>query len=192
MQPILISSDEENIYTEPIIISIDVGFKNLGVIVYNPNTCRVLVWEAKSLNLTKFTTNSVIESVKGFIDIYLGMTDVVKNKCTFVIERQSQMVVVRKVVLVDMAMRAYLTGKGINIITITPANVKRYFDIQSKSYKRRKTLAVNKVLGMFSEDLPFVIDDKTKNVFLTSRKKDDFADCYLQFMYYVYTFNKLR
>ncbi len=94
------------------------------------------------------------------------------------------MLKVYRIGLVDVALRAWLAGKGIQTSTIAPRNVKEFFGIHEASYKKRKTLAVKKARELIAEWQPDRLSIVLKERFLKARKKDDMADAFLQWMFF--------
>lgn len=136
------------------------------------------------LSVSVFEPDTIIAGIKGAFEPYLSRPEVVLNGCQFLIERQTQMLNVYKVGLVDMAMRAWLAGLGIKITTIIPQKVKEFFSIQEQTHKRRKTSAIRKVRALIASWDPSMLSVELKDRFLQAEKKDDMADALLQWVFH--------
>jgi hypothetical protein len=184
---IVISSDEEeemNSPLKPIILSIDVGFKNLGIFMHDPNQPAVLEWKALDLSLSNFQPETIVRGLETALEPYLSLPLVSKNKCVVLIERQTRMLNVHNVGAVDLTLRAWLYGRGIPIETVDPKKVKMHFSISEKNYKKRKAAGV-KIATKLMEDWPSSqLSDRLRNQFASAQKKDDMADALLQWAYF--------
>ena len=113
-QVIVISSDEEDFtedHSHPIQISIDVGYKNLGLFIYDPNLEAVLEWGALDLSLSNFEPETIVIGLDKALSPFLSRPEILIHQCEVIIERQTRMLAVHKVGLVDLALRAWLIGK---------------------------------------------------------------------------------
>ncbi len=74
------------VYTidEPLILSIDVGLNNIGVILHDPITGHVVDWFVKCLPITTFNPESVVNAVDTFFKSFLNE----KSDYPVIIERQ--------------------------------------------------------------------------------------------------------
>jgi hypothetical protein len=185
---IISSSDEEDngldSPTNPIIMSIDVGYKNFGLFIFDPNEDTVLEWKALDLSVSKFKPDNIIHCLKEALEPYLSLSAILRNNCRVIIEKQTQMLNVHKVVLVDLALRAWLSGRGVAVETVDPKRVKGHFYISEKKYKKRKAVAVERAQGLIGEWPSSRISDALRNSFMSAKKKDDMADALLQCVYF--------
>jgi hypothetical protein len=165
-------------------LSIDVGFKNLGVFVHDPNQGKVLDWRALDLSLPCFQPEAIIEGLERALQPYLNLTEVIENKCLVIIEKQTQMLNVHRVGAVDLALRALLHGKGIPVKTADPKRVKAFFSIEESSYKKRKKAAVLKASELIDEWPSCQLSDQLRGQFNAAKKKDDMADALLQWIFF--------
>jgi hypothetical protein len=166
----------------PIIISVDIGYRNIGIFMYDPNQCAALEWTSLDLSLTDFEPDTIIRGIENVFNPYLSRREVVRYGCHFLVEKQTRMVRMYKVALVDMALRAWLAGQSIAVSTVIPKEVKKHFGICAKGYKKRKSLAVKKAREM--TDNWQIVTDEMRATFLSTKKNDDMADAFLQCMFF--------
>jgi hypothetical protein len=190
---IVISSDDEEsisiqstsiFNSDPIILSLDVGFKNLGIFMYDPAHSRVLEWDALDLSISKFEPEKIIEGVQKALEPYLSNPEILRKGCHVLVEKQTRMLKVYKVGLVDMAIRAWLAGKGKQATTVDPKKVKKFFKMKWENHRQGKTLAVKKARELIEKWTSDKLSDDLRNRFLKAKKKDDMADAMLQWMFY--------
>jgi hypothetical protein len=158
-----------------IYVSIDVGIKNLAYIIYNSDNSCIIEWNV--LELCKEKSSSV-----NLIDI--GKTMCESFHCIFsqysidrvIIENQIGQNAIRMKTLQGM-ITMYFIQQGIKEIYHWNACHKlKDYDIPKKTtYSQRKKLSIQITHGIVEKEYIDWIE-----YFLSHKKKDDLADCFLQ------------
>ena len=151
-------------------------------------------YKDKKMNLIK-KDNSILKISSNLVDI-LDSKDNFKNVDTVLIENQPAL---KNPTMksIQMILYTYFVINGVKNVNSTISNIEMInarnklkcyngpivkCDIKDK-YKRTKYLGIKYCEYMIIENKK--IEDKYKNLFNTSKKKDDLSDCYLQGMYWL-------
>ncbi len=174
------------------IVSIDVGFKNLGLLIYDVLRAEVVHWAVVDVQVRAFCAEEVTVSVQTFFATHVNPFVENSRLFTVLIEKQIPHPKVFRVSMIDCVLRGYLAGHGISTTTIQSKSVKNHFSRESEglktktSYSAGKRRAVNLVRELL-ERKSVRVPDRLKAVFESAGKKDDMADAYLQFLFYIQT-----
>lgn len=158
-----------------IYISIDVGIKNLAYIIYETKDSTILKWDVLELCSENSNKINLIELGKimcnSFYDIFTPY-----NVERVIIENQIGQNAIRMKTLQGM-ITMYFIQQGCNDIYHWNACHKlKDYDIPKKTtYSQRKKLSIQITQKLLQEDYPKFLDH-----FLSHKKKDDLADCFLQ------------
>lgn len=163
-------------------ISIDVGIKNMGFVVYDMQTKRVCVWERVDLTSgSKYTPSHNVTYVHNFIN------------------RHAQYFANAHVVLVERQMRvnmriieAIFQSRFFDHCLIVPAqSVKMHFDICMRNYKLNKKRAVEWLECHWDTFLGNLVSNHTeiRPTWDQESKKDDLADSMIMLLYYLNTYS---
>jgi hypothetical protein len=158
-----------------IYVSIDVGIKNLAYIIYETNNSTILKWDV--LELCKEKSNQV-----NLIDLGKTMCNSFHDIFTpyeverVIIENQIGQNAIRMKTLQGM-ITMYFIQQGINDIYHWNACHKlKDYDIPKKTtYSQRKKLSIQITEKLLKQDYVEYLEH-----FLSHKKKDDLADCFLQ------------
>ena len=148
------------------------------------NTCFDLIEEpnANNVNLIDLGINLKIECNKLFEKLDLNSIDQI------ILENQISPLANRMKTLQGMISQYFIDNGNYNIEFISAINkLKLFIKNQKTSYSERKKLSI-----IYSKEL-LEKNNKTLEMdfFIKHSKKDDLADCFLQAIYYLNTFNKL-
>jgi hypothetical protein len=158
-----------------IYVSIDVGIKNLAYIIYNSDTCIILKWDV--IELCKEKSNSI-----NLIDIGKTMCNSFHEIFTpysidrVIIENQIGQNAIRMKTLQGM-ITMYFIQQGCNDIYHWNACHKlKDYDIPKKTtYNERKKWSICITNNILKNE-----HTEWEDFFLSHKKKDDLADCFLQ------------
>lgn len=158
-----------------IYVSIDVGIKNLAYIIYETTNSVILKWDVIELCKGKSNNVNLIDLGKIMCNSFHDIFTPYNVECV-IIENQIGQNAIRMKTLQGM-ITMYFIQQGCNDIYHWNACHKlKDYDIPKKTtYSQRKKLSIhitNQILEKEYEDW--------LNHFLSHKKKDDLADCFLQ------------
>ena len=94
---------------EPILVSLDVGYKNFAAAAFDPQNKKIFYWNRISLNISSFNAPEVVEKlVSNGLAPILESPLVIARGCRFLIEKQIPSPRIHKILMVDVALHAYL------------------------------------------------------------------------------------
>ena len=156
------------------IISIDVGIKNLAYIIFNDNN-EIIKWEI--IELCKHNSNKVT-----MIEIGLKLYETFSDNLSeyifdkIIIENQIGINAIRMKTLQGMITMYFISQGQTNIYYWNSRNKLKNYDIPKKTtYNERKKYSIEitkKIIGEYYVNW--------NEFFLSHKKKDDLADCFLQ------------
>lgn len=166
------------------LLSIDVGIKNLAYILYD--NMNIVEWNVvelcdKKMNATKV---NMIEIGQGLHKALEKITDKVD---TIIIENQIGQNAIRMKAIQGMITYHFINKGNTNIIYWNPINkLKKYNGKEKKTYTQRKkdSITITKILLL-------EYFNNFNEYFNSHKKKDDLADCFLQLIDYLDKENKL-
>tara|TARA_B100000902_G_scaffold399901_1_gene473474 strand:- start:3974 stop:4801 length:828 start_codon:yes stop_codon:yes gene_type:complete len=138
---------------------------------------------ANNINLIDIGINLKCECNKIFD------TQTIESIDMIIIENQISPIANRMKTIQGMVAQYFIDRGNYNIEFISAANkLKLFIENKKTSYSERKKLSIN-----FTND---ILNKKNKikeyDFFVKHAKKDDLADCYLQAIYYLHSFNKFK
>jgi hypothetical protein len=164
-------------------ISIDVGIKNLAYIIYNGNN--IVEWKVIELCDKKINASKV-----NMIDIAIGLHNCLENIMdvdNIIIENQIGKNAIRMKSIQGMITYHFINKGKKNIIYWNPINkLKKYNEKEKRTYTQRKKDSVIVTKLLISEHFK-----NYESFFISHKKKDDLADCFLQLIDYLDKYNKL-
>lgn len=177
-----------------LIISFDMGIKNLSYCVFNKNTCSVVEWDNISIipsenKVKSYTIDKILDKLFKSLD-NINLTEKYGNEIESIfIENQPTKNPKMKNIQIG-TFSYYIIKNEFNykVKLISSKNklkfneVKEIDEILYKSkqkYTQRKKLAIQ-LCNLFIKKYNF---DNIKDFFVTSKKKDDLADSFLYCMY---------
>lgn len=173
------------------IISVDVGYRNLGLAVYDAEVKELVFWDVVDLAVHSFNGESIAAAVQVMFERYISPLVPQPRRCQAVIEKQVPHPRVLKVLMTECALRGFLMGKDMTVITVDPKAVKKYFSIsgqRGESYGAGKRRAIEHVSRTLETGSPHVrVPAQFRLVFERGRKKDDMADAFLHLKYVLMT-----
>jgi len=160
-----------------IYISIDVGIKNLAYIIYNSDTNIILEWNVLEL------------CEKGQKANCINLIDIGKQLCNqfhecfsdylfdiIIIENQIGQNAIRMKTLQGMITMYFIHEGNNNIYHWNACNKLKHYDVPKKTtYNERKKLSIQ-----ITKDIIELEYNDWYNFYLSHKKKDDLADCFLQ------------
>ena len=164
------------------VVAIDVGIKNLGLIVYAIETKRVVVWQRLDITKgVKYNTAHNVSYVHTLIEEHAPYF------------AQAHIVIVERQMRVNMkVIEAVFQSRFFDKCLIMPAQaVKMYFDLCFRNYRLNKKKAVE-WLDMHWEDPMQVFISNTADLqvqWAAEAKKDDLADSMLMLLYFLDTYS---
>jgi|SaaInlStandDraft_4_1057021.scaffolds.fasta_scaffold123008_2 hypothetical protein len=163
-----------------IYLSIDVGIKNLGYIIYDTDLSRIIKWDIIMLCETNASKVDMIT---------LGKTMNEKFKETFtpyqidyvIIENQIGFNAIRMKSVQSMVTMYFIHNGIDNICYWNASNKLKDYGLPKKTtYAQRKKESINITKSQITEHYPEYLD-----FFMSHKKKDDLADAYLQYVSYI-------
>jgi len=158
------------------IISIDVGIKNLAYIIYNNN--EIIKWDV--IELFEHNSNKVT-----MIEIGLNLYEKFSSKFSdfifdkIIIENQIGKNAIRMKTLQGMITMYFISQGQTNIYYWNACNKLKDFDIPKKTtYNERKKYSIEITKKIIVEHY-----SDWNDFFLSHKKKDDLADCFLQLLH---------
>ena len=173
--------------TPRFILSMDVGYRNFALVIFDIVRQEIVVWENFDLGITTFTSSHILEAFESFFEARIAPVVGMAGISTTLIEVQAHRPSTYRVAMVDCILRGYLGGRGIPVRAIRPADVKRHFGFPIRqSHGQRKADSIRRVRE-FLDGAPggLAISQGVRQSFDRSRKKDDLADAYLQLLFFV-------
>lgn len=158
-----------------LILSFDVGLKNLAYCVYNTETNKIEKWSVDNVEMQK--GDDVCRAIVKYLD-KLQLT--VNQWDTLLIEKQP--VRNNKMRIVENLLNVYYIIKNPErkIIVYSPKHKLGSDTFKgAKMYRERKKLGVNRCYQFLNDT-----HSTWKEIFEKSKKKDDLADCLLQALSY--------
>jgi hypothetical protein len=153
------------------IVSIDMGFKNLGLIIYDIRSAEVVEWTLVDVGVDSFNKENVAYAAKSLFDNKISPIVTHPRQCRVLLERQVPHPNPFKVLMTECAIRGILLGN--NSYFGMPAG-------ESYGARKRRAVAVAREALLTSR---IRMPDLIKSTFETSRKKDDMTDAYLQLVF---------
>lgn len=160
------------------ILSIDVGIKNLAYIVYDG--VNIIEWSVVELcdeseNATK------VNMIEIGIGLHKALEHITNEVDTIIIENQIGHNAIRMKSIQGMITYHYISQGKENIIYWNPINkLKKYNQKEKKTYTQRKKDSVTITRLLISEYFNYRLE-----YFNSHKKKDDLADCFLQMIDYL-------
>ena len=177
------------------IISFDVGIKNLAYIIFDCTEESITIddWDIICLvdNKQKCSEINLVDLGK---NISIQFTHIFKTKTLdkIIIENQIGTNAIRMKCVQGMIAQWFIDNDFENIEFISSSHklnyianlcdIKEYF--KTLEYKQKKKMAII-ILKSFLSQNPNYFDESIENFFVTNKKKDDLADCFLQGYYYI-------
>jgi hypothetical protein len=163
------------------LIAVDVGIKNLGLVVYNCVDKRVCVW--KRVDITegeKYTPSKNVQYVHKLINAHAAYF---AGASAVLIERQMRV----NMRIIEAVVESVCYGTS---VVIGAQSVKMHFSICMRNYKANKKRAVEWLQCHWGTFLPKFITnlDEIEKLWDAESKKDDLADSMLMLLYYLNTY----
>lgn len=152
---------------------------------YVKNNCFNIVEtiNANNINLIDIGINLKCECNKIFDSQTINSIDMI------IIENQISPIANRMKTIQGMIAQYFIDRGNYNIEFISAANkLKLFIENKKTSYNERKKLSINYTNELLNKKNKI----KEYDFFIKHTKKDDLADCYLQAIYYLHNFNKLK
>lgn len=161
------------------IIAIDVGIKNLSLCIFDVRLAKIVLWDCVSIvAFGKYLPSRNVSYVKDFIDKYRPYFDAAVK---VLIERQMR--------LNMRIIEAVLHAMCYDICTvIAPRSVKVHYQLSANNYRDNKMRATEWALT-YVFNHPETFTDRSADLFVNSKKQDDFADSLLLMLYYLDTYS---
>ena len=181
------------------IISFDVGIKNLAYIIFdcNENNIEILEWDIISLveSNQKCKSINLIDLGK---NIATEFSNIFKNKeiDKIIIENQIGNNAIRMKCVQGMIAQWFIDNNFENIEFVSSSHKLNYIAklcdmkdlFKNLQYKEKKKMAIVIIKSFLSQNSKY-FDDSIEQFFITNKKKDDLADCFLQGYYYIKKYN---
>tara|TARA_A100001015_G_C14894883_1_gene673984 strand:+ start:153 stop:650 length:498 start_codon:yes stop_codon:yes gene_type:complete len=163
-----------------IYLSIDVGIKNLGYIIYDTNLSQIIRWDIITLCETNASKVDMITLGKTMNDTF-NETFSSYSIDKVIIENQIGFNAIRMKSVQSM-ITMYFIHKGIlDICYWNASNKLKDYDLPKKTtYAQRKKESINITKTQITNTYPDNLD-----YFMSHKKKDDLADAYLQLVSYI-------
>ncbi len=178
-----------------LVVSIDVGIKNLGICAFDFVSNKVVFWDNACLVPGgRYLPAMNVEYVRNFVNKHQGLF---ANASVVLVERQMRcnMRIIESILQTMFFEKCYV---------ISPRCIKVHYDISTRNYRSNKAKAVDWA-NNYVDANPFVFATEPCVVgthhrfegiaskFKNSSKKDDLADALLMVMYFLDTYsNQLR
>jgi hypothetical protein len=169
------------------VVSMDVGYRNFAIAIFDIVRQEVVVWENFDLGITKFTSSNILEAFESLFEERIAPVVAQAGISTTLIEVQAHRPTTYRVAMVDCTIRGFLGGRRIPVRAIRPADVKRHFGFPIRQvHAARKADSIRRVRE-FLDGAPggLRVPEDVRQSFDRSRKKDDLADAYLQLLYFI-------
>ncbi len=195
--------------SDDMILSIDVGVKNLALVAFNRKSNQVYLWrnvdlEKMSMEVTG-STNHIPEAVRDVLTEAFTQINTQYGNCCIEVVVESQYIQtgsssfnLKQVKYVEGIIVGYCMGRGLSICRVHLLNSKSTSRILQKhgfslngssnngaagssstSYKRKKKEHVSLIESLLNSK-HFKVEEELLNSFKTAEKQDDLADCLLQ------------
>ena len=151
---------------------------------YMNNSCFEIIEtvSANNINLIDVGVNLKLELNKVFETIDLSSIDLI------LIENQISPIANRMKTIQGMVAQYFINCNNYNIEFFSAANkLKLFKEVKKTTYSQRKKMSVQYTRELLLEKNM----ENNLEYFNNHKKKDDLADCFLQAIYYLSTFNKL-
>ena len=194
-----------------IILSIDVGIKNLAycIIKLNKSNCNdknsieIIDWNivnlCETLNLCEKSKNN--KKIKEYFLLNIGINlknhfdnnSAIENVELILIENQIGPIANKMKTIQGMISQYFICKNKYNIELVSAINKLKPFITEenkekNKDYQKRKKFGIEIMTNMINETDNFLM---WKDYFLNNKKKDDLSDCFLQCYSYLIQNNKL-
>lgn len=186
--------------TYDILISIDVGQKNMGIAIFgceNKKLVRLMLHDLKVAD--KFAAASVCKATQSLVgDLF---SNFIQPDQTVLVLLEHQMkysaygkfnasVALKNNVVATSLVSAFM-HRGVTTVEVPAKNIKKRFKINSKVYKQKKDAAILCCTEILEEwQRAGVVDDQAWKQFRSEEKCDDMADAFLQGLYCLETHPK--
>ena len=189
-----------------IILSIDVGIKNLAYCVIklniindkiNDNSIEILDWNIVNLceinNLDKKIKNDNLLNIGINLKNHFDNNSAIENVELILIENQIGPIANKMKTIQGMISQYFICKNKYNIELVSAINKLKPFineenKEKNKDYQKRKKFGIEIMTNMINETDNFLM---WKDYFLNTKKKDDLSDCFLQCYSYLIQNNKL-
>ena len=158
------------------IVTIDVGLKNLGFLVYDMTSKRVLVWSNECMVTGKYMPSCNVQYVRAFVQKW---SQYFENAHKIIVERQMRC----NMRIIESVFEAMFYE---TVMTVAPRSVKVHFGISKNNYRCNKQAAIEYVSDCKNLE---ELDLTEVSEALKCKKKDDLADSMLLLLYYLHTYN---
>ena len=159
-----------------LIISFDLGFKNMGMCVLNDNYDNYCIVEWQNLKIDSSSVREIVNVLEIWISLLCTAQE---DNVTVVLERQPWYNRKTSRLLVIMETYFTVTRPSFNIVKVLSNSKWKFLGMPvPTSYNNRKRdaiIACQKQMEIYEPK-----DSKWKVWFDKERKRDDLADCYLQ------------
>lgn len=157
-----------------IYVSIDVGIKNLAYIIYDTQTSCILEWNVLELCTNKAQQANLIDIGKTMCEMFHTIfPKYAVDKV--IVENQIGQNAIRMKTLQGM-ITMYFIHQGNDVYHWNACHKLKEYDIPKKTtYSQRKKLSIQITHILLEKDYGTWLD-----YFLSHKKKDDLADCFLQ------------
>jgi len=173
---------EEKRKRMPFVVGIDVGIRNMGLCVFDFNTCRVTEWEVISLVPSggKYLPSQNVRYVCEFVDRYRHYFT---EASAVVIERQMR----TNMQIVEAVLHALNYRSA---VVIQPRCVKAHYGLSTRNYRQNKIRATNFAKAFVQNNPSAFAPGVAERAFCGPHKKlDDLADALTLVLYYLDTYS---
>lgn len=164
------------------IISIDVGIRNLGFVVYDTTTQNVVEW--KRVDICKEGKYFPYKNVQYALDFMNEHANYFANCQLLLVERQMRV----NMRILEAVFQSQMYDR---CVVVQAQSVKMHFSIACRNYKQNKRRAVewltfhwNTFAGKYVLNI-----NAWQQTWLCSNKQDDLADCMIMLLYYLNTYS---
>jgi len=164
------------------ILSIDVGIKNLAYIIYDKG----VIQDWNVIKLTDKNTKT-IDMIEISIELKKELDKLGNDFETILIENQIGRNAIRMKNLQTMISFYYVMKGNHNIVYWNSSNKLKFFIKTKTTYSERKKVSIQITKQFIEHYHPDYIVFFSKN-----KKKDDLSDCYLQLLNYLHKKNSIK
>ena len=163
-----------------IYLSIDVGIKNMGYMIYDTDLNKIVKWDIMVLCEINASKVDMITLGKTICEKFRETYDLYKIDCV-IIENQIGFNAIRMKSVQSM-ISFYFIQQGIHDVHYWNSSnkLKDYGLPKKTTYPQRKKESINITKSQISEQHPEYLEH-----FMNHKKKDDLADAYLQFVSFI-------
>jgi hypothetical protein len=166
------------------LVVVDVGIKNMGLLVHDLNTKRVCLWERVDITKgIKYVPSNNVSYIHTLIDKH---AQYFANAHMVIVERQMR--VNMRVTEAVFQSRFFDKCKVINA-----QSVKMHFSISMRNYKQNKKKAVEWLDCHWGTVLSKFVSNQTEiwPLWVAETKKDDLADSMIMMLCYLNTYSEI-